>query len=517
MSGINIDKYNNALSGLLGRINFPTIQNAAQTTVSQVAATLTTTLGYSAGATVGGFQSLTQEIDTDALNAGATNVVGKGMALLTDNPSGVNLKQPIGALNSGYISTLTGLTAGSVEISSGLNVVAVTLPTPEGIGTTLQNISGKNLDELSSAMQSVAPSSTQAIAATSVLKQASDPNGGIFKEFTSSVSKSLSSANQYLNQGFSQPLKDLVEVTNSPLKTIVTSLTQDSGKIVPRSVTLQVNGLVDQGKFLDAAKLLVLYSNKSLADIETVLSTVSTKISDNVDSTPTAFKNSSPRSSAPVTSIGTNDNSWNGASTVVRNPGTGVGFAFTRLAGLEELEAEVRSTTREITEVVISWSEHFINQDVGSEEVHKTSPSGIGYHYIIRKDGTIQRGRPVNIEGVHSSYGHNQYSIAVLIIGGYTCSSGTQNYQSYLSPESINTAQHSALEQLLTVFYRVFPGGQTLGHYQCSDTNRLDPGFDVESYIKQQFNKTNAISYNNNLGSLSRSALISARKTSNVQ
>lgn len=514
MPGISLNKLNDSLSGLTKRINFDTIQTAASSAISEVQATLTTKLGSAVGTNVGGFQSLTQEVDIADLEAGNTNVVGKGMSLLTDNPSGVNLKSTISSGNLSDLQNLTGLTS---DVNPGLNVVAATLPTPEAAAATVQNISGKNLSELSGVMESLAPVGTQALAASSVLKQLSNSTGfGIATSFGGTVSKTLGSLNTYLTQGFGQPLKDLVEVVNSPLRTVVTSVTQDSGKLVPNSVRLQVNGLVDQGKFLEASKILVPYSNLTASEIETTLSNVSTKLGDNIDPISAELQSVLPPSTAPVTTIGANDKSWKGASTAIRKPGaSGTGYSFTIVSRVEEIEAEIRSSTREITEVVIHWTEHFSNQNVGAEEIHKSHPNGLGYHYIIRKDGTLQRGRPVNIEGEHApAKTHDKYSIGIAIVGGFTCPSGTPNPQYYLSSSSINTSQWDTLENFLRVFYRVFPGGQVLGHYQCTDNDDKDPGFDVDDYIKKHFNKTNAVAYNNNFPSYSRTELIKLRVSS---
>lgn len=44
-------------------------------------------------------------------------------------------------------------------------------------------------------------------------------------------------------------------------------------------------------------------------------------------------------------------------------------------------------------------------------------PSGIGYHYVILEDGTIQKGRWVDYPGAHVS-GHNATTIGICRIGG---------------------------------------------------------------------------------------------------
>lgn len=41
----------------------------------------------------------------------------------------------------------------------------------------------------------------------------------------------------------------------------------------------------------------------------------------------------------------------------------------------------------------------------------------IGYHYIIRLDGTVERGRAISQPGAHC-YGHNAHSIGIAYVGG---------------------------------------------------------------------------------------------------
>lgn len=56
--------------------------------------------------------------------------------------------------------------------------------------------------------------------------------------------------------------------------------------------------------------------------------------------------------------------------------------------------------------------------------------SGIGYHFVVRKDGTIERGRPIDKIGAHAT-GYNSYSIGICFEGNF-------------ENESMSAAQKSA-------------------------------------------------------------------------
>lgn len=62
------------------------------------------------------------------------------------------------------------------------------------------------------------------------------------------------------------------------------------------------------------------------------------------------------------------------------------------------------------------------NRDVSAAEIHEWHKnngwSGIGYHFVIRKDGTIERGRPEWAIGAHA-YGANSDSIGINVAGTF--------------------------------------------------------------------------------------------------
>jgi len=60
--------------------------------------------------------------------------------------------------------------------------------------------------------------------------------------------------------------------------------------------------------------------------------------------------------------------------------------------------------------------------DIGADtirewHVHGNGWNDIGYHYVIRRDGTVERGRPVEVAGAHTK-GENLTSIGICLIGG---------------------------------------------------------------------------------------------------
>jgi hypothetical protein len=273
---ININQLNGQLSSLRNQINFDQIDGAARELQLQVESLQTTALGINVNEIVGGFQSLTQEIDVLPTNTAIDTteiqgVLNRGVATLAANPPNLNLTPELdGAIQSG-LQAITGLTT---QIAPGLNVALHSLPTPEAISSALSNISGEPLENLQDAVTAVAPQITQGLAAASTLL---NQNNGISAAFGSTITSVTSSLNNYLNQGFGQVLKDVIQATSNPIGFAIEQLTANGPVAnIPSNVTRQISSLLDNGNYLGAANLLQGYSNLSVPELETQLSQIST-------------------------------------------------------------------------------------------------------------------------------------------------------------------------------------------------------------------------------------------------
>ncbi len=82
---------------------------------------------------------------------------------------------------------------------------------------------------------------------------------------------------------------------------------------------------------------------------------------------------------------------------------------------------ERQSTTR----IIIHHTGRDDGQDTDSsaEDIHEyhlsQEMSGIGYHFVVRKNGTIERGRPETVQGAHAKY-NNEDSIGIHLSGTFT-------------------------------------------------------------------------------------------------
>ena len=96
---------------------------------------------------------------------------------------------------------------------------------------------------------------------------------------------------------------------------------------------------------------------------------------------------------------------------------------------------------------------------------------GIGYHYVIRRNGDIEPGRPEWMVGAHC-LNHNKYSIGVCYEGGLDARG---------QPADTRTAeQKSAMRNLLEDLHKRHPRAVIVGHRDLSHDQDC-PCFDAVS------------------------------------
>ena len=133
---------------------------------------------------------------------------------------------------------------------------------------------------------------------------------------------------------------------------------------------------------------------------------------------------------------------------------------------------------REINKIIVHCSYTKPSMDWGVAEITRVHVDengwdSCGYHLIIRRDGVVERGRPLSVVGAHA-YGHNSDSIGVCLVGGMDEGGG---------PDSNFTAhQYQALVQCVHELKKEFGNLEILGHRDVSDKDC--PCFDVHGFFE---------------------------------
>lgn len=115
------------------------------------------------------------------------------------------------------------------------------------------------------------------------------------------------------------------------------------------------------------------------------------------------------------------------------------------------------------------------NADASSctvEDIHEWHLSngwaGIGYHYFVRKDGSIYRGRPEGANGAHCP-GQNSQSIGV-------CCEGAYNY------ETMTELQYQAVISLMKDIRNRYGNIPAFGHKEFYETDCPGSNFPLDKF-----------------------------------
>ena len=103
--------------------------------------------------------------------------------------------------------------------------------------------------------------------------------------------------------------------------------------------------------------------------------------------------------------------------------------------------------------------------------------SDIGYHYVVMLDGTVDEGRPIEIQGAHTR-GHNRNSIGISYVGGVDNKMNAKDTRTDQQKESLHT--------LISNLMIMFPEATLHGHNEFS--SKACPSFVVSkeyAYLKK--------------------------------
>jgi len=119
---------------------------------------------------------------------------------------------------------------------------------------------------------------------------------------------------------------------------------------------------------------------------------------------------------------------------------------------------------RSITLIVIHCSAVRTNQTSSVAQIdtwhrQRGFKLGIGYHYVVRRNGEIEQGRPEWMVGAHCK-NHNKYSIGVCYEGGLNCLD--------LPADTRTPEQKAALRTLLADLHRRYPRAVIVGHHDLN-------------------------------------------------
>ncbi|MFJ3470080.1 N-acetylmuramoyl-L-alanine amidase [Pseudomonas sp. NPDC090203] len=129
--------------------------------------------------------------------------------------------------------------------------------------------------------------------------------------------------------------------------------------------------------------------------------------------------------------------------------------------------------------LVVHCSATAPSQDIGAREITQwhiqRGFDTLGYHYVIRRDGSLETGRPENAIGAHVK-GHNAKSVGVCLVGGVNRSGQPEN--------NFTDRQFATLRRLLDQLQSRYPKARVLGHRDLSPDLNGDGKITPDEFIK---------------------------------
>lgn len=117
------------------------------------------------------------------------------------------------------------------------------------------------------------------------------------------------------------------------------------------------------------------------------------------------------------------------------------------------------------------------SQDIGASTIemwHKQQGwLSIGYHFVIKRDGTVEEGRPVDVIGSHVK-DWNYKSVGVCLVGGIN---DKGNFEANFTP-----AQMHSLDATLKYLKSKYPQAEIKAHHDVAP--KACPSFDLQRWLK---------------------------------
>jgi N-acetylmuramoyl-L-alanine amidase len=120
-------------------------------------------------------------------------------------------------------------------------------------------------------------------------------------------------------------------------------------------------------------------------------------------------------------------------------------------------------------------------QDVGVKEIrswHKAKGwRDVGYHFVIRRNGKVELGRPERDIGSHVQ-GYNTASVGICMVGGL-------DDKTWRPSNNFTAAQWKALATLVAQLVKRYPAAKVLGHRDFPRVQKACPCFDARTWAKK--------------------------------
>lgn len=122
------------------------------------------------------------------------------------------------------------------------------------------------------------------------------------------------------------------------------------------------------------------------------------------------------------------------------------------------------------------------SMDIGVDDIREwhlaRGWNDIGYHFVIRRDGTLEKGRDISVIGAHVG-NNNTKNIGICMAGGVT------EHDKNKPEDNFTSAQYTALTKLIVSLLKQYPSAILKGHNDFPGyETRGCPCFDQHTYFE---------------------------------
>ena len=510
---ISIDKMAEELAKISTRIDYTDLHTNLDKAVALTKTGETTKLGLTLGENLGGFEALTEIAKTQGEKL--LVLYEPVITQMSEFVPGLeeDIKKPLTSDNETAINSIiksSAVTSTATTVKSSMNHKVISDGSPIAIKAGAGTATGiTDTGKYEDMMKEVTEDDLKDGVAQAVEVLQSDELktqlANTFKDLDTKIVKATNGLNsgsllKDVSENFSSTFGNILgnfgsefttgDNTNSVLNKLLggsntDAINKSAGiKTIPLNLSREAaeNGISTDVRNLDGAENFIqkALSRLSSADFGSLITEYQTGIDDIITKLGSAN-----------TSVAATVSDGNTARHRVRNAEeTKADNTFTSLSSQEEITSILSSTTREFTTVVWHWSGHYNNAaNVGAEELDaeykaiglKQSP----YHFVIKKDGTIETGISTENESAHTLEEYRKLSIGVVFVGGYNGSPGGPPGTVELSVKSLTRAQWNSFYMFMKAFYMERPGGNAFGQNDLIEnpSSHNGPGFDVRAKI----------------------------------
>lgn len=510
---ISIDKIAEELQKISTRIDYTDLHTSVDRTVALTKSGEQTKLGLTLGENLGGFEALTEIAKTEAEKL--LVLYEPVITQMSEFVPGLekDIKKSLTSDNETAINSIiksSAVTSTATTVKSSMNHKVISDGSPIAIKAGAGTATGiTDTGKYEDMMKEVTEDDLKDGVAQAVEVLQSDELKtqltNTFKDLDTKIIKATNGLNsgsllKDVTENFSSTFGNILgnfgsefttgNNTNSILNTLLGGSNTDainrsaSIKVIPPSLSREAaeNGINTNVRSLNGAESFIkkALSTLSSADFGSLI----TEYQNGIDDIITKLGSAN-------TSVAATISDGNTARHRIRNAeATKADNTFIPLSSQEEITSILSSTTREFTTVVWHWSGHYNNaSNIGAKELDaeykaiglKQSP----YHFVIKKDGTIETGTSTENESAHTLEEYRKLSIGVVFVGGYNGAPGGPPGSVRLDVKSLTQHQWNSFYMFMKAFYMERPGGCAYGQNDLIEnaTSSNGPGFDVGEKI----------------------------------